>query len=415
MEILFLAHRIPFPPDKGDKIRSYRWLGALAQRYPVHLGCFIDDPEDWAGVERLQRLCASLHAVALPRWKAALRGVGGLARGEALTASIYRDHGLARWVEERSNAGRIGCIVAFSSAMAGYCTLGNGASIGRILDFVDVDAEKWRLLSLRSRWPRSSLYRREARHLLSHDRQALREFDLATFVSAAEAGRFRSLVPEAAARVRVLRNGVDAGYFAPGRAMPNPYGSGGPVLVFTGAMNYRPNEEAAIWFATEVLPRLRAEHPSLCFAVVGRLPSLRVRRLARLAGVEVLGQVADMRPYLAHAAAAVAPLPAGIGVPNKILEGMAMARPVITTPEAVHGLDLEAGRDLLVASGAEAFTAAVREALAGGARIQAVASQARQRVVSDYDWAQVERQMQALVAEIRIAGEREDPRRGALR
>lgn len=414
MEILFLAHRIPFPPDKGDKIRSYRWLAALAARHAVHLGCFIDDAEDCAHVTQLRGLCASLHAVGLPRRKMALRAARGLVLGEALTVSVYRDPGLARWVEERLAAGRIDCILGYSSAMAGYCRPRVGAGVGRILDFVDVDAEKWRLLSLRSRGLRALLYRCEAARLMVHDRQAMLGFDLATFVSAAEAERFLTLAPEAAGRLRVLRNGVDARFFTPERGTPDPYGAGGPVVVLTGVMNYWPNEEAAIWFATEVLPRLRALTPSLRFAVVGRSPSPRLRRLARLANIEVVGGVPDMRPYLAHATAVVAPLSAGLGVPNKILEGMAMARPVIATPEAVRGLDLEPGRDLLVAGGAEAFAAAVREALAGGARIEAIARQARQRVISDYDWDRVERQMQALVAEIGDASNREAPRRGAL-
>ncbi|HXV23495.1 MAG TPA: TIGR03087 family PEP-CTERM/XrtA system glycosyltransferase, partial [Alphaproteobacteria bacterium] len=330
MEVLFVAHRIPFPPDKGDKIRSYRWLKAISARYTVHLGCFIDDAQDRAHLDRLGSLCASIHAVSLPRRKIAMRGLRALAKGEALTAAIYRDVGLVRWIDERLRTGRIGCVITFSSAMAGYCG-GSPARVGKILDFVDVDAEKWRLLSEHAPGVKALLYRREAARLITHDRQAMRRFDIGCFISAAEIERFRMLAPEAMGRLRVLRNGVDAGFFAPERVYPDPYGPGGPVVVLTGAMNYWPNEEAAIWFASEVLPRLRGEVPGLRFAVVGRAPSRRVRRLSEVLGVKVVGGVADMRPYLAHAAAVVAPLPVTIGVPNKILEGMAMARPVIAT------------------------------------------------------------------------------------
>ena len=119
MEILFLAHRIPYPPDKGDKIRSYRWLKALAARHPVHLGCFLDDPQDRRHLGRVAEFCASMRAVPLPRWKAALRGAAALGRREALTSSIYRDADLSAWVRERLAAGRVGCVVAFSSGLAG--------------------------------------------------------------------------------------------------------------------------------------------------------------------------------------------------------------------------------------------------------------------------------------------------------
>ncbi len=413
MEVLFLAHRIPFPPDKGDKVRSHRWLRALGARYPVHLGCFIDDANDRTHLDELSGFCASVYAAPLPRWKITMRGVRALVEGEALTAAVYRHAGLARWIEERLQTGRIGCIVAFSSAMAGYCGA-RGARLGRILDFVDVDSEKWRLMSARSHGAKALLYRREATRLLTHDRQAMRLFDIGCFISAAEVERFRMLAPEAAGRLRLLRNGVDAGFFAPERDYPDPYGPGGPVVALAGVMDYWPNEEAAMWFVSQVLPHLRSEVPALRFAIVGRAPSRRVRRLAASPGVRVVGAVADMRPYLAHAAAVVAPLPAAIGVPNKILEGMAMARPVIATPQALSGLDLERGRDLLIAEGPVEFAAAVRDAIAGIGPMEGLGRRARQRVIADYDWDRVERQMQALVAEFGISTGQEAPRYGAI-
>jgi sugar transferase (PEP-CTERM/EpsH1 system associated) len=412
MQVLLLCHRIPFPPDKGDKIRSYRWLKALAQRHAVHLGCFIDDPQDWAQIDRVGEWCASMRAFPLPRWRRAWRGAAALARREALTASIYRDQALAAWVRERLAAGGIGCAVAFSSAMAGYC-YDAPPGMGRILDFVDVDSEKWGLLAARAAWPKRALLRREAAHLAIHDRQMVSRFDLACFVSGAEAERFEAMALEGRGRLCVLRNGVDAAFFDPTLDHANPYGAGGPVLAFTGAMNYAPNEEAVAWFATQVLPRLRSSQPALRFAIVGRSPSRKVRQLRGIAGVEVVGTVPDIRPYLAHAAAVVAPLRATIGVPNKILEALAMARPVVATPEAVRPLDFQPGRDLLIASGAEDFASAVREALSESPRTAAIGAQARHRVAAEYDWARVERQMQALVEEAASIGLREAPRRGA--
>jgi sugar transferase (PEP-CTERM/EpsH1 system associated) len=412
MEILFLVHRIPFPPDKGDKIRSYHWLKALAARHTVHLGCLVDDPEDSQHLPELRRYCASLHAVSLPPWRINLRATRAVLAGTAVTASVYRDKGLARWVAQQLATKQVRCVVAYSSAMAGYVGSRVNAEVGRILDFVDADAEKWRLLGERARGARGILYRREAARLIEHDRKALDRFDLATVVSAAEAERFGISVPEQAERFRVLRNGVDARFFSPELESANPFGSTRPVVVFTGMMNYWPNEEAVAWFARSVLPRLRREMPALRFAIVGRLPTARVQRLKTIGGVHVIGGVSDIRPYLAHAAAVVAPLRVAIGVPNKILEAMAMARPVIATPDAVRGIDVVPGRELMLARTAEDFAAAVQDALVGGPRIAAMARQARQRVVLDYDWETVERQMQRMVAE--IGGATPALRRGAI-
>jgi sugar transferase (PEP-CTERM/EpsH1 system associated) len=412
MEILFLVHRIPFPPDKGDKIRSYHWLNALAARHAVHLGCFIDNPEDRRYLPELRRRCASLHAVRLSPWRKNLRAMRGVLAGSAVTASVYRDRGLASWVRQRLATDEVSCVVAYSSAMAGYIGPRVSPEIGRILDFVDTDAEKWRLLGERARGLRGMLYRREALRLIEHDRKALGRFNLSTFVSAAEAERFHAFVAERVGQLRVLRNGVDARFFTPELDSTDPYGSKDPVLVFTGMMNYWPNEQAVIWFARSVLPRLRRDVPGLRFAIVGRSSSPRVQRLKTIAGVEVVGGVDDIRPYLAHAAAVVVPLRVALGVPNKILEAMAMARPVIATPEAVRGIDIVPGRELMIASAAEDFARAVQEVLRGGPRIAAMARQARQRVVLDYDWESVERQMQHMVVE--IGGISSALQRGAL-
>ena len=396
MEILLLAHRVPFPPNRGDKIRSHRWLTALARRHEVHLGCFIDDHADRQHLGKLRELCASMHAVPLPRWKKSLRGLKGLSEGRSVTETAYRDHDLARWVEQCFAKRRIGCVLAYSSAMAGYAGP-PGSAPRKILDFVDVDSEKWRLASLSASRPKAWIWRREAERLLEHDRRALRAFDLGVFVSAVEAERFRSLAPEAAGRLTVLCNGVDTDFFNPDRRYPEPYGESGPVVALTGVMDYWPNEEAAIWFAREVLPWLRVRNPAIRFAIIGRRPSRRVRRLARFPGVRVIGGVEDIRPYIAHATAVIAPMRASIGVPNKILEAMAMARPVIASPQAVRGLDLDADQDLMVEADAGGFAAAVREALAGGEAIEAIARQGRKCVMAHHDWDRVERRMLALV------------------
>jgi sugar transferase (PEP-CTERM/EpsH1 system associated) len=203
-------------------------------------------------------------------------------------------------------------------------------------------------------------------------------------VSAQEAQTFATLAPEVASRIDWVENGVDVARFDPKCDWPAPYAAESPAIVFTGTMDYRPNVEAVSFFATEVMPRLASLSPAPHFHIVGANPSPAVRALAELQRVHVTGSVPDMRPYLAHAAVAVAPLRIARGIQNKVLEAMAMARPVVASPEAHDGVRAVAGRDLLVADGAEAMAAAVTQVLAGG--MPGLGTAARAAVLTGYDW-----------------------------
>jgi sugar transferase (PEP-CTERM/EpsH1 system associated) len=268
--------------------------------------------------------------------------------------------------------------------MAQYLA-GMPEGVRRIIDFVDVDSEKWRRLAARRSWPRSWLYRRESARLRAFDRAAADRCARCLFVSPAEAEAFEELIPAAASKTLVIPNGVDSDYFAPERDQPCPFVPGGPVLAFTGDMGYWPNEDAVLWFAGEVLPRLRADQPGLRFAVIGRTPSRRLRKAAARLDIDLTGAVSDVRPYLAYAALVVAPLRIAQGVPNKVLEAMAMAKAVVATPAAVGGLRLEPGRDILVAATPAAFAEAVASLLDPRSAAD-LGARARARVVADYSW-----------------------------
>lgn len=337
-ELLFLTHRIPYPPDKGDKIRSFHLLQHLARRYRVHLGAFIDDAQDWSHVEHLRGICGETCFVALRPALAKLLSLTALATGEPLTLRYFRDARLARWVGELLVSRGVDRILAFSSAMAQYVEHASTAGTRRVVDFVDLDSDKWRQYGERSRGPVRWLYRREGERLFEYERRYAKTFDASLFVSEAEARLFTARAPETAARISVVRNGVDTEYFSPERPYPDPYAAGEAALVFTGAMDYRANVDAVAWFAREVFPRVRSGFPQASFYIVGARPTSMVRDLAKLAGVRVTGTVSDVRPYLAHARAAVAPLRMARGVQNKVLEAMAMARPVVATSQAVAGI-----------------------------------------------------------------------------
>jgi sugar transferase (PEP-CTERM/EpsH1 system associated) len=378
--LLFLAHRIPFPPNKGDKIRSFHLLKHLSARYAIHLGAFVDDPDDWQYRDALKPYCASIKLLPLHTRRAKLASLRGLLTGEALTLPYYRNRELKRWAAERAASGDVTRGLAFSSAMAQFMP----ASLAcRVLDMVDVDSDKWTQYAPTQRWPLSWMYAREGRKLAEWEAKVAQDFDATLLVSHDEAALLQQRAPQARHKIGTFENGVDAEYFSPARDYPNPYAPDVRGIVFTGAMDYWPNVDAVTWFAERIFPAVRAAVPAAQFTIVGSRPSEAVGTLARQPGVTVTGGVPDVRPWLAHAACAVAPLRIARGVQNKVLEAMAMARPVVATAQAAEGLRAEAGRDFVLARGEAEFAHAVV------AQLQTASSavHARDCILSHYDWA----------------------------
>jgi polysaccharide biosynthesis protein PslH len=382
-KLLYLVHRMPYPPDKGDKVRSYHLLKHLAQQHRVYLGTFADDPADLQYVNVLRSLCAGVHVVPLnPRW-ARLKSLAGLAHGEALSVRAYRDEGLRRWVRDTVASEGIDAGVIYSSAVAQYADELGGRPL--LVDFVDVDSAKWTAYAEHHAWPMSWLYRREGRRLLAFERTVAQSARRSFFSTAQETKLFAGLAPEAAARCEAMTNGVDADFFAPEPALASPYAPGEQVVVFTGAMDYWPNVDAVTWFARELLPQLRQARPRLRFAIVGRSPAPAVQALAGEA-VIVSGTVPDVRPWLQHAAVVVAPLRLARGIQNKVLEAMAMARPVVAAESCVSVLDVRPGEEIVAAADGAAFVREVAALLDDPARARAVGVAARQRVLRSYAW-----------------------------
>jgi sugar transferase (PEP-CTERM/EpsH1 system associated) len=387
-ELLFLTQRIPHPPDKGDKIRSSAILAHLARRRRVHLGCFYDDPEDARHAAGLAGLCGG-EVLCLPLRPALarLRSLKSLAAGEPLTAGYFADARMRGWVEAMLARSEAMPVFVYCSAMAPY-VLADRRPRPRVIDMVDVDSEKWRQYAAVTAPPMRWVFAREHRRLLALERLAATRFDASLFVSEAEAALFRRLAPEAAPRVRAMSNGVDAARFSPDAAYARPFVDGRPALVFTGAMDYRPNVEAVSWFAAEVMPLFGAiPGPRPAFWIVGANPAAAVRRLSS-PDVRVTGRVPDVRPYLAHAAAVVAPLRIARGLQNKVLEAMAMARPAVVTPAALEGIGARDGQELLVAADAPAFVRQIAGLLAEGGKRpgQTLGRRARNYVLAHHRW-----------------------------
>jgi sugar transferase (PEP-CTERM/EpsH1 system associated) len=264
----------------------------------------------------------------------------------------------------------------------------------------DIDSEKWTTYATQTPWPMRLIWAREGRTLLAYERAAAQACDSTLLVTEKEAQHFMQLAPESAAKTDWLEHGVDAETFAPG-PFPDPYATlpgSGPDIVFTGNMDYWPNADAATWFAREAMPALRQRWPGLRFHVVGANPGAEVRQLAALAGVHVTGRVPDVRPYLAHAALAVAPLRIARGIQNKVLEAMAMARPVVASPGAFEGISAEPGRELLVADGVAETVRRVLEVLDG--QHAGLGAAARARIEARYSWQSALARLDRILAEV---------------
>jgi sugar transferase (PEP-CTERM/EpsH1 system associated) len=402
-ELLFLCHRIPYPPNKGDKIRSWNILRHLAERFHVHLACFVDDPADHQHEATVRACCAESLFLPLSRRQATLRSAGGLVAGRALTLGYYRDGRLGRWVDELLARRPIDRAFVFSSSMAQYLMAPGARRLHRVADLVDVDSEKWRQYAERRRWPARAIFAREGRRLLDFERQVCDDFAAAIFVSRQEAELFRRLAPDSEAKLFAVANGVDEAYFSPARAYADPFPPGSRPIVFVGAMDYWPNVDAACWFATEILPRLATGGATPPFYVVGANPALEVVRLSRVPGVTVTGRVADVRPFLAHAAVVVAPMRIARGIQNKILEGMAMGKVVVTTSQGLEGIEAEPGRHLRVADDASSFAAAVGTAIAGDDNAT-FGPRARAQIVARHVWSESVRRIEAIIEGDAIAG-----------
>jgi sugar transferase (PEP-CTERM/EpsH1 system associated) len=272
----------------------------------------------------------------------------------------------------------------YSSSMAQYVLGSNFSFKRKVIDFVDIDSDKWQQYAEQQSWPLSWLYRREARCLLDYEKTLAHEFDAGLFVSSTEAAMFRTLSPATADKIGFCNNGVNADYFAPSPERSNPYPTNAVPVVFTGAMDYWPNVDAVIWFAQQVLPQLLAIHPEVCFYIVGGNPTRAVQKLAGNRGVVVTGRVEDIRPYTQHAMAAVAPMRIARGVQNKVLEAMAMEKPVVVSGKGLEGIEAKHGREVLVAERSADYVNLLGQILAGG--FDSMGPAARRYVSHSFNW-----------------------------
>ena len=377
-DILFLTHRVPYPPDRGDKIRGFNILKYLSGRKRVHLIAFADDSRDLKRKGGLARYTGNRSIIwrSKPRWLAALESLA-FRRPVSLTA--FENRPLQEAVDNILARHSIDTIFVFSSQMAQYLPAKPRQRV--IMDFVDMDSAKFEAYGRSSGGITGWMMKREAQLLFQHERAVAARVDASLFVSEAEAELFRERT--GAKNIHVVENGIDTAVFDPA-AQFKRIEAMGSLIVFTGQMDYRPNIEAVIWFVETILPHIRVAHPHARFAIVGRNPTDAVKALARQPGVSVTGEVADVRGWLAAASVVVAPLKLARGIQNKVLEAMAMARPVVASTAAAQGIDH--GDTIKIGGTVGEIAEAVNALLADPVKAGELGARARKQVEQRYGW-----------------------------
>lgn len=387
-EILFLSHRIPFPPDRGDKIRSHNVLKALAELAPVHVAAFVDDELDLACEGDLAKVAAS-HVLVRRSKPLPVAAAEALARGTALSLAAFHDRRLRAWVEEVLQRRAIDVIYIFSGQMAQYVPADFRGRV--VADLVDVDSAKFEAYAARNGGLRGWMERREARLLGAEEARIVGRADVTLLVSSAEADLLRSRLPPRlvqADTIHAMKNGIDSAFFDPSKVEPERRltGMGGARIVFTGQMDYAPNVDAVIRTIDRIMPAVRTACPEASFHVVGRNPGPELLMRDGMDGIRVWGRVDDIRPWLAAADIALAPLDVARGVQNKVLEAMAMGLPVVLTPGAATGIDALDGRDFHVAESDAALAGAILSFARNGGQARTMGAAARRWIVENAGW-----------------------------
>lgn len=377
VRIFFICQRVPFPPDRGDKIATFNEIRHLARAHEVHVFCLGDGAHDLDNIPGVRDHAASVTAVRLGRPASRLRALGALITGGPLSVAAFDEPRLHRAIRQQFDALKPDLIIVYSGNVARYAE--PFAQVPRIMQFSDLDSLKWGQYAARAQTPMKWIYATEQRRLLDYERHIARSFSHALVCTAAEQRDFERLIP--GVPVSIVGNGVDLDYFRSAGRAKHP-GS----MVFTGVMDYLPNVDAVCWLCDEILPSVQAEIPAASLTICGSRPSAAVRRLAKRPGVRVTGRVADTRPYLDEAELFAAPLRLARGIQNKLLEAMAMGLACVTSTIAWNATAIPGGEGILATDDPKEFVAHIVRLLRDGEYRALMARRARGAVEANYRW-----------------------------
>mgnify|MGYP003644832124 CR=1 FL=1 len=382
-EILFLSHRVPWPPNRGDKIRSHHILQKLMDCAPVHVACFADDEAEqqigWARKVELQSCEIVMRTK--PKW---LGGIEAIVAGKPVSVACFDSPKIHAYVANVIATRPIDCIFVFSGQMAQFIPADFGGRV--VMDFGDVDSAKFESYADEGSGPMAWINRREGRLLRAYEKDVAGLADYSLFVSEAEAGLFRKRSGLSDDRVKAIGNGIDLEFYGAPDVQPEGLEQSGPMILFTGQMDYQPNVQAVQSFSNEVMPDILARFPEARFAIVGRAPAARVQQRDGRNGTVVVGSVNDIRRWIMAADVVVAPLRIARGIQNKVLEAMAMAKPVVASACAAEGIDAISGEHFLIADSVGDEARLVCELLDNPQQARRLGEQAKQLIHSQYSW-----------------------------
>ena len=417
-----LVHRIPYPPDKGDKIRSFHEFCFLREKgWCIHLCTFVDDPDDLSYIDTLKSQCvtSSFHMLNKIHQKTSM--ALALCQRKPLSVGAFYKSQAAQYVNKVLSDYPVRAVLCFSSSMAEYIfrsklkekssklkaqsgqelarscqpsaksyqlrAISRQAKPGLIMDLIDVDSDKWQQYAGQKGKLRSWIYMLESKRLALYEKQIVDAFDATTVVSEAEADLLRKRTG-GDGKIHAVPNGVDTVYFHPAsKQIADKNRKSCCTLIFCGLMDYYPNVDAVVWFVKEVMPRLRNRLGEVQFNVVGAKPAKEILNLTDNPDVKVLGRVKDVRPHIRQAAISIAPIRIARGIQNKVLEAMAMAKPIVATKQAFEGIEAVPGRDLLVTKAEpDAYAEAIATLWEQPVLAEDLGKNARQVVETRYDW-----------------------------
>jgi sugar transferase (PEP-CTERM/EpsH1 system associated) len=389
MNVLFVCHRFPFPPKRGGKIRPFNIIRHLhAAGHAVTVASLARSDEEAEEGRGLEAYCEEYLMGRVREPAQTLRMVGRLATSSPSSMGYFYSPELANGIRKKLSERKFDLIFVHCSSVAPYVAGVDGPV--KMLDFGDMDSEKWLTYSRFRKFPLSAGYWLEGRKLQRAEKRLARQFDMCTCTTRAEYETLESFATGVPADW--FPNGVDAEFFAPDDSAYDPN-----LICFVGRMDYYPNQQAVLDFCRDVLPLIQAARPGVRLVVVGADPSAQIRQLSELPGVDVTGSVPDVRPWVRKAALSVAPLSIARGTQNKILESMAMGVPVVASREASGGIDAVPETHFLAASTASQYRDAILRMLDAPQERQKFSEAGRQRVLSHHNWDASLRKLETLI------------------
>jgi len=402
IRVVYLAHRLPYPVDKGEKIRTFHQIQHLVEQgFQVSVFAPIEHPDELLFAAALREKL-NVTVVTAPLGSTIKRKLTTLIRGCSFSEMHFYSPQLLNLLMQSLQQLKPDAIVCTSSVMAAYlfkvglasshlkdCTL--------LMDFMDLDSDKWLQYARSTKPPMGWVYQREAKLISKLELQVYRAFQRCFFISENEVNLFSQRLDNAD-KLSVLANGIDAKAFYPAKKTFSPALTA-PVFLFTGVMNYLPNEDAVLWFVESMWGSIKKQWPNATFYIAGMQPSQRIQDLAKKPGVVVTGYVDDILPYYHKADIFVGPFRLARGVQNKILQAMACGLPVVTTTLGAEGIACQPGKDLLIADDESAFVEKVNQLLQESDLRQVIGAQALQVIAERYSWQGVLRHLPHFITE----------------